>query len=271
MSKLLRKIKRLFKGTTAKSQPQSSVKRSEHVTAVCEATGWSRAEALEKMRAAREVGMKFSDYAKNQCWNMNLEQIEALCKQKAAKKDELAKKREKHINTVCEATGWTRAKAVAEMEKAKAIGMPYYRYANNKCWKLDMDQIKALNAEKEILKADKAAYAKRFDLKTICDTIGVEVPEEYKYFENELFTNVGYSSKFARPGGALFVKKPSVEAVQKEIEKAIEENVKLVFVEIKYLRIGNPTAMIYIGIVILKFFSNPKHFAIFLLILLKLL
>lgn len=234
MSELLRKIKRLFKKSNAKAEPQKPVKRSEHVTAVCEATGWTRAEALEKMRSAKDVGISFSQYAKNECWKMTTEQIEDLVKQQAAKKEEQAKKREKHIDTVCEATGWTREKALAEMKKAKkATGMPYFRYANNMCWKLDMDQIEKLNNEILERKADKAVYAKRFTLKEICDTIGVAVPEEFKSFENEKFTNVGYSSKFARPGGALFVKKPSQEATLKEVEKAIEENVKMVFVENK--------------------------------------
>ena len=232
MSKLLRKIKRLFK----KSQPETKapVKRSEHVTAVCEATGWTRAEALEKMRAAKEVGMTFSKYAKNKCWEMDLDQIEALVKQQAAKKEELAKKKEKYITTVCEATGWSRARALAEMTKAKAAGMPYFRYVNNQCWKLDLDTIKKLNEEILERKKDKGAYAKKFTLKEICDTIGVAVPEEYKSFENEKFTNVGYSSKFARPDGALFIKKPSAEAVTAEISKAIEEKVKMVFVEKEY-------------------------------------
>ncbi len=232
MSKLIRKIKKLFK-KTSDIKPS---KREEHITTVCEATGWSREKALEEMKKAKAVGMPYFRYAKNECWKLNLDQIKELNEEiesRKAKSKAKKEKLEKHIATVCEATGWSRDKAVEEMNKARTVGMPYFRYANNMCWKLDLDQIEKLNNEILERKADKAVYTKRFSLKEICDTIGIEVPEEFKSFENEKFTNVGYSSKFARPDGALFVKKPSREATEKEIEKAIEEKVKLVFVEKK--------------------------------------
>ena len=228
----LRKVRRLFK----KTSNITPSKREEHITKVCEATGWSREKALEEMKKAKEVGMPYFRYVNNQCWDMDLEQIKELnqdIEARKAKTKERKEKLEKHITKVCEATGWSRDKAIDEMDKARKVGMPYFRYANNMCWKLDLDTIKQLNEEILERKADKGAYAKKFTLKEICDTIGVAVPAEFQSFENEKFVNVGYTSKFAKPGGALFIRKPSDEAVQKEIEKAIEEQVKLVFVEEK--------------------------------------
>ncbi len=63
---------------------------------------------------------------------------------------DLLQKRAEHIKTVCKATGWDEKKALEEMKKAKAIGMPYYRYVKNECWTMGLEEIKTLNEKIEL-------------------------------------------------------------------------------------------------------------------------
>ena len=146
------KLKKLIKKTAVE---KNTGKLEEHIKTVCDATGWSRDKALAEMKMAKAIGMPYFRYAKNKCWDMTLDEIEKLNKKildrkeaKEKEREELAKKKEQHIDKICEATGWSREKALNEMRKAKEeTGMPYFRYANNMCWKLDMDQIDKLNKE----------------------------------------------------------------------------------------------------------------------------
>lgn len=58
-------------------------------------------------------------------------------------------KKEEHVAAVCAATEWDESKALEELEKAKAMGMPYFRYVKNECWKMTPEEIRQKNNEIE--------------------------------------------------------------------------------------------------------------------------
>ncbi len=55
------------------------------------------------------------------------------------------KKRQEKINLVSKKSGWSKSQAKKALDKARAIGMPDYRYIKNECWNLSDDEILELN------------------------------------------------------------------------------------------------------------------------------
>ena len=55
------------------------------------------------------------------------------------------KKQQKRINTVASEAGWSKSQAKKALAKAKAMGMPEYRYIKNECWNLSDEEIISLN------------------------------------------------------------------------------------------------------------------------------
>ena len=65
---------------------------------------------------------------------------------------------EGYISIVCAATGWDREVARTEMQRVReATGMPFFRYAKNKCWLMGDEEVAQLN--KRIIAAKEANIA----------------------------------------------------------------------------------------------------------------
>ena len=73
------------------------------------------------------------------------------------------------------------------------------------------------------------AYTTQYTVKQLCDLVGVELPEEYRYLEDDLLTNVSYNVHFLKEGGAFFLAAQTDEERAKKLDKAIEANAKIVF------------------------------------------
>ena len=67
------------------------------------------------------------------------------------------KKQQKRINTVASEAGWSKSQAKKALAKAKAMGMPEYRYIKNECWNLSDEEIISLNEGIEKRLEEKAA------------------------------------------------------------------------------------------------------------------
>lgn len=72
-------------------------------------------------------------------------------------------------------------------------------------------------------------YVTRYSVKEICDILELEVPESCRSFQDEPLTNMAYSLKFVKPGGAFFLRGKRREDRIHLLEKAIEEKVRVVF------------------------------------------
>lgn len=147
----------------AEKLEKQAKEREENIKIVCEATGWDKDKAKAEMDKARENGMTYYRYAHNECWKLTDEEIKVL----AEKLEEQAKGREENIKIVCEATGWDKDKAKAEMDRARQNGMPYYRYVQRKCWQMSDDEIKVL-ADKLNTKAE----AREKNIAEVCMATG---------------------------------------------------------------------------------------------------
>lgn len=77
----------------------------------------------------------------------------------------------------------------------------------------------------------KNKYVTQLTLKQVCEIIGLEVPEEYKYMENDVFTNMAYHTNFIKEGGLFFVRGKSEADVDEKLQLAINEKVKFVIIE----------------------------------------
>lgn len=74
------------------------------------------------------------------------------------------------------------------------------------------------------------AYTTKFTVKEVCDILGVEVPEEYKNIENDVLTNLASQLKYVKEGGGYFPLANSRENRQFKFDRAVADNVKVVFV-----------------------------------------
>lgn len=77
----------------------------------------------------------------------------------------------------------------------------------------------------------KDMYVTRMTLKEVCDIIGITIPEEYKYMENDLLTNIAYHTNFIQEGGLFFIRGKSKADVDEKIQLAINAKVKMVILE----------------------------------------
>ncbi len=200
-------------------------------------------------------------YVKKSCWTMSEDEIAVLGekhKAKLAKEREKRQKKEEHIQTICEATGWSKEKAEEELDKARKLGMSGIHYVWNRCWTMDdkemevrvakanentakkkeFNKLKEPNEIEEIIYGTNTReipgiYATQFNIKKICDILGYEIPESCKTIAEEPLTNISYANVYMRAGGAAFIYKRDYESASVAIDKAIRENVKIVFINDK--------------------------------------
>ena len=68
----------------------------------------------------------------------------------------------------------------------------------------------------------------------ICGILELEIPDNCKEIADDVLTNISYSDKFMRRGGAYFVNGKSVSDINYKINKAIEGDIKILFVTDKF-------------------------------------
>ncbi len=115
------------------------------------------------------------------------------------KKINRIKKREEKIRIVKKATGWSREKTITEMNKAKRIGMPYFRYVNNKAWELDEREIELLNSKIEERKQKKKINKKNLVQKEERKQNNAYETEEFFY---QILNDGKNGEKYIRINGA---------------------------------------------------------------------
>lgn len=182
------------------------IKLNKSIELVSEKTGWSYEEAKEKMDHAKTLGMTYYRYAHNDCWNLNDEEIKNL----AIELEQQAQARKEKIEEVCSKTGWEYEKAKAEMDKARELGMPYFRYLNNECWNLNDEEIAAL-AEK----INRREKRRKEQISLICEQMGCDA----EFANNQLKLAKKYGIKNKR-----FIDKHLFELSEEEIKQYVEQS-----------------------------------------------
>lgn len=71
-------------------------------------------------------------------------------------------------------------------------------------------------------------------IRDICAILNIDVPKEYEYMASDVLTNVSYSDKFIKDGGAYFIAGNKPDEIDNRIQKAIDENVKIVFINKRF-------------------------------------
>lgn len=160
---------------------EKKLQKNKNIKIVCEKTGWDYEKAKFHMEKAKELGMTYYRYAHNNCWLLSDEEIKEL----AIKLEWQAQIRQEKINAVCEKTGWSTEKAKYEMDKAKKKGMPYFRYLNYECWKLNDEEIALL-----AVKLDEQEKKRNEYLETLCMETGCTSEEAKKEFERAKKYNI---------------------------------------------------------------------------------
>lgn len=135
---------------------------------------------ISNIRKARAKGVSYKEYI-------------AVNK---AKKQRAEARREEYISLVCEKSGWTRQKAIEKMEAANEMGISYYNYARNECWKKDEA---GLNKLVKWLKKERIRKQENIDeyLRKISEDTGWSVNEaKMKVQEAQANCGCGYEDYY---------------------------------------------------------------------------
>lgn len=116
---------------------------------VMDKANWSRGKALrEMMKARKELGISYKDYARNNFFEMTEEQQKAEAEKILKKRA----KKEERLQSVMDKTGWSREKTIQEMTKVrKELGVSYKDYERNNFFEMTEEQQK-VEAEKILAK-----------------------------------------------------------------------------------------------------------------------
>ena len=242
---LYNKLKKIHRRRVLKEKKENYIKQ------ICEITGEDRDKVVFKMEKAKSMGMPYYRYFNNKCWELSDDEIVKLnagIKKKIAdknRKKELSEKKENYIKQICEITGEDRDKVVFKMEKAKSVGMPYYRYFNNKCWELEDEDIKKLNSNIEYKLADSkkmkegkirkfSKYTTQLSVKEVFDILQMDIPENCFGIKDDQLANLSFSKNRKLKGGAYFLRsKLENEELWEELKQSESLGVKLIFINEK--------------------------------------
>lgn len=154
-------------------------KKAELVAAVCEASGWSESEAKKHMAKARKLGISSRVYAKDACWSMSDEQLEAHGKMRIERADNRAE----NVRAVAAATGWSEAEAKKAVVKASKLGITSGQYLRKHCWDLNDAELAEMGQALEAYKPIKAAND-QFYLDHVCARSGWSAEEAQRRMED---------------------------------------------------------------------------------------
>lgn len=121
--------------------------KEKNIESIMSKTGWSREHTIEKVEAAREkVGITYKNYNKYDFFKIpenDQERKYQEIESKNERRERKARKNEKLLHSVMEATGWDYDYAKSKMNKSKEVcGAEYKDYYAYKFWEIDDDQQK---------------------------------------------------------------------------------------------------------------------------------
>ena len=107
-------------------------KETQQVSAVCKGCGCTREEAEERLNHAEMLGDSGENYLRYNGWSLSDEELKTL-----GRKCE-------HIEAIRTATGWSWEASEKDLDRAKELGIPNFRYMPYECWKMtgaDLEQL----------------------------------------------------------------------------------------------------------------------------------
>ncbi len=156
------------KKNEAKEAVQEVAKKEKYIENVMEKTGWSREEAEEAMKKAKEkVGISFRDYAAYSFHEVAENRQEAGYEKIKRRKELRAREKEECIQLSMEKMGWSREKAEKHLKAAREkTGISYREYRRFHFFKIaEEDQIgrfEEITKEKQARKDKKGDDNDRF-------------------------------------------------------------------------------------------------------------
>lgn len=108
------------------------------ISTVCKKTGWSQDKAIQQMNEAKQLGISYLKYVQNYAWELNEEELDELALSISEYKEEtILANKEKYLQLIMDASGWSRGQAELEILKAKNIcGCSYEDYYVFRFWEL---------------------------------------------------------------------------------------------------------------------------------------
>lgn len=175
-------------------------KRERRIQLVMRDSGWDRDYAYKQMlKSKKELGISFKEYQTNGYYKYSIHEQSRMHKLLVSKKKASQSLYERRIQTIITETGWSKEKAVDELNAAKEKGISNYNYVGLQLYKYPQDQhIKILkDHEKQVKREkrrevneyygkimDKTGWSKEKALQTVADAqerTGCTVKEFFIY------------------------------------------------------------------------------------------
>lgn len=161
----------------AEKTGKKSAKKEENISAVMEKTGWSREKTVMQIEDARKrIGIGYRDYNKYDFFKVPLGEQEEQYQKILEKKELRKKKKETHILSVMEKTGWSREETIAQIEDArKRLGIIYKDYDFFEFHRIPLEEQEKeyqYLAKRTVEKQEKKAGNKEKALRIVMDETG---------------------------------------------------------------------------------------------------
>lgn len=109
-------------------------KRNNDVKRISEATGWSKSETKNKLKKANSLGISAGKYATRHLYDLNDEELNEFAKETAESERQDRELRDYYVTLVSKRSGWSKEKALVEMQAAEKVGIVFYKYAIREAW-----------------------------------------------------------------------------------------------------------------------------------------
>lgn len=109
-------------------------KRESYIKEISEETGWNETQAANKLYKAKAFGISNPEYVSKKLFQLTDEELIEFALVVQRRKKKIETDNDFYIEMVCKRTGWSREKAVLEMNKAKESGVSYLKYVQKEYW-----------------------------------------------------------------------------------------------------------------------------------------
>ena len=160
-------IKYLF-GKNSSKNLKHNVAKEKYIEQLMERTGWNRKKAIKSLDDAAILGISNNIYLSKYVFQLNEEEQKEFAKLRKQLRQKNKEDNAFYISEVCRKSGWNEEKAVAEMNKAKEMGVSYLKYVQKEFWARNNKArvAKLVQKDKKRISNDKEMYIEKICNKT---------------------------------------------------------------------------------------------------------
>lgn len=148
-----------------------STNNEKYIKQLTERTGWNREKAIESLNKAAAMGITNYQYVSKYVFQLTEDEQAEFASLLKLLEEKKKKDNNFYISEVCRQSGWSRKKAISEMEKAKETGVSYLKYVQKAYWskkneKVKERLVKSILIDKERIATNKKTYVEKIREKT---------------------------------------------------------------------------------------------------------